>query len=244
MSEKFTYQVDENSEFLEHGKLGEEMKGHLYTARNWVNGKWQYVYGNAKKTGQKVGNKIDNALGADERQRRDNFKKAAETSQKNMENAYKTKRGNEKSYANSDDYNRDRAKYELDKSTKDWKNKVKIFNDSKLRSDKAESDYNKTVYGKIDQAKEAVGEAKNSLDDKIAKGKKKISRLITKLKNRNNPTASASRAKKNVSNVSRSNIGKPATSPTRSYKEASINGDMMDFYRKNKDKKVASGRRS
>lgn len=55
---KFTYIPSEDA--LEHWGLGETAKKHLYSARKWVNGKWQYIYNN-----------VNNALGADEKHMRD-----------------------------------------------------------------------------------------------------------------------------------------------------------------------------
>lgn len=50
MSDNMKYVLDENSEFLEHYGKGEAARKALYTARNWVNGKWHYIYGdNAKQ---------------------------------------------------------------------------------------------------------------------------------------------------------------------------------------------------
>lgn len=192
MSDKFIYQVDENSEFLEHGKFGEAMKNHLYTAREWVNGKWQYTYGNAKKAGQKIGHKIDNALGADEKQRRDAYKNAYQTAKYQEGVALKKAKNDANSYRNAPEQQKDMAKYYRDKSSEAYTKAVaksgKIGNAAKKASD----EYDRTVYGKIDQAKEAIGKAKSSISEKIGKGKKKINRLLTKIKNRKNPTTSAS----------------------------------------------------
>ena len=71
------YIINPDTDYLEHAGKGEQWKEHLYTARNWVNGKWQYVYGNAANAAKNAANavksapgKLNNALGADEREER------------------------------------------------------------------------------------------------------------------------------------------------------------------------------
>ena len=77
MSNNMKYIINPDTDYLEHAGKGEQWKEHLYTARNWVNGKWQYVYGNAANAAKNATNavksvpgKLNNALGADEREER------------------------------------------------------------------------------------------------------------------------------------------------------------------------------
>ena len=174
MSEnKFVYVPNEDSDYLEHGKLGEAMKNHLYTARKWVNGKWQYTYG-----------KINNALGADEKQRRDAYKNAYQTAKYQERNAQTKARNDANSYRNAPEQQRDQAKYYKNKSANEYTKAVaksqKIGNAAKKASD----EYDRTVYGRIDKAKDFLGKGKNAISDKINKGKATINGIITRFKKR------------------------------------------------------------
>ena len=125
MSDNMKYIINPDTDYLEHAGKGEQWKEHLYTARNWVNGKWQYVYGNASNAAKNAANavksapgKLNNALGADER------------------------------------YNRDKANREANE---------KRTGEYNARAAKAQSDYDKTVYGKIERGKNAISKIFNKI---------------------------------------------------------------------------------
>lgn len=46
------------SDSLSHTRKGEEVAGHKYISRKWINGKWQYIYNKGKKALDKLGDKL------------------------------------------------------------------------------------------------------------------------------------------------------------------------------------------
>jgi lambda repressor-like predicted transcriptional regulator len=140
MSENFTYIPSEDSDYLMHYAKGEGKKNALYTARKWVNGKWQYVYNN-----------VNNALGADERANRDS---ARRTETEKLQNYSATTLGaanaKNKAYAN-------RARGQAAES----------YSRAKSNREAAEKAYDRTVYGQADKAKAALGRVKEKLSNAI-----------------------------------------------------------------------------
>lgn len=55
-----------NGDVLQHWGKGKEARNHKYASREWVKGKWQYIY----DTANKAKNKVSDVIGVDERDRR------------------------------------------------------------------------------------------------------------------------------------------------------------------------------
>ena len=132
---------DQKYYYLAHGEKGSEWGKHLYTARKWVNGKWQYIYDN-----------VNNALGADERARRD----AANT----RENLYGRAASAQRSQYRA-------AGGNVSDEFKNRMNKTRSgYEQAKNDAMSARAKYDKTVYGTIDRAKAAGKKALEAAKDK------------------------------------------------------------------------------
>lgn len=120
-----------------HSSKGEERKNHKYKAREWVKGKWQYIY--------------DEKLGGNE-------KRNAEMSRVKYANAHTQTRLLQKNpWSNST--------YDSNKKTK-FANALENESEARYNNIRAESAYNKTVLGKIDKAKRSVKDVGDKLFEK------------------------------------------------------------------------------
>lgn len=148
----------EYSDSLEHIAKGEEMANHLYTARKWVNGKWQYIYNNAKQAGWKAKDAINTALGAEQRRERDLRRNSYEGSKQNSTNlSNQYRRDLERLNESSKNGTNNSSKYYEAKAQSDKTGeKVRDANIYQMRTkklyDKAQADYDKTAYGKMEKA--------------------------------------------------------------------------------------------
>lgn len=179
-------EMDNNEQkyyYLAHGEKGSEWANHLYTARKWVNGKWQYIYG-----------KVNDALGADERERRDNAYKgygynalAAQKAENKLRKATSeyTKRNDQNNlYDNNgrEARTRNAANTARSNNLKNYEEAYRKAADTKKTADlykqaydKAQSDYDKTFYGTVDKAKKTASEA----GTKIAKGASRAKDIVS-----------------------------------------------------------------
>ena len=186
MANKFIYTTSKDSDYLQHWGKGGEAKQHLYTARKWVNGKWQYVYG-----------KVNNALGADEREARDSSKKTWEQAASNYEVADK-KANYYNNLANSSKENK--QKYgDFERNTNREKNiaaaKQRVASDQYRKAQKA---YDKTFYGKVDQAKAAGNYVKGVISDKIKAGKEKVKDMFEAIKRKRRDNVDMNKVRKSL----------------------------------------------
>lgn len=161
-------EMDNNEQkyyYLAHGEKGSEWANHLYTARKWVNGKWQYIYGNVSNAAKQTASKLNNALGADERERRD---EAYSKYGAKALNAQKTE-NNLRNINTNNGYRGQESAIKLVASNRNTANRYK------QAYDKAQSDYDKTVYGTVDKAKKAASEAGTN----IVKGAKRAKDIVS-----------------------------------------------------------------
>lgn len=146
--------MNENQEHLEHGKLGEAMKNHLYSARKWVNGKWRYTY-----------DTINNALGADERVRRDST-------------AIRSKQAHDYTNKKHESYLNQKHRYVGDKGYREWREAYVREKATQKRAEDAQAAYDKTLYGAVDKAKQKLSETASTIGASINKGKNTVSEKI------------------------------------------------------------------
>lgn len=151
--------------YLAHGEKGSEWSNHLYTARKWVNGKWQYIYNNVSNAAKQTANKLNNALGADERERRDEayskYGAKALNAQKIENKSNNINRNN--------GYRGQESAIKLAAGTRNTADRYK------KAYDKAQSDYDKTFYGTVDKAKKAASDA----GTKIVKGASRAKDIVS-----------------------------------------------------------------
>ncbi len=100
-------------ESLQHWGKGKESKDHKYTAREWVKGKWQYVY----DTANKAKDKVSNTIGIEQRK---NYKNAELKASRDRLNAYKANKAyNDNRYTDSE-YHHDLQKRGYTNKDREW----------------------------------------------------------------------------------------------------------------------------
>ena len=176
MEDNMKYVISEDSDYLEHIGKGEALRDHLYKARNWVNGKWRYVY-----------NSVNNALGADERARKDHSYEGYKYSVAATDKANRKLAEATDTYKKANDQNNLYDNYGREKRTRNAANTARSNNLKRYENaynrasqakktqdlykaayDKDKAAYDKTIYGKIEKGKEFISNIINKLKKKQA----------------------------------------------------------------------------
>lgn len=221
--------MDNNTQkyyYLAHGEKGSEWGKHLYTARKWVNGKWQYIYDN-----------VNNALGADERAAKD----AANT----RENLYGRAASAQRSQYRA-------AGGNVSDEFKNRMNKTRSgYEQAKNDAMSARTKYDKTVYGTIDRAKAAGKKAYDSASTAVKKAADKVNNALgaDEREERNRTAAEAAHTGRNTSAAGKAAQAQSSYDKTF-YGKVDKAKDLakeagkktMDSLGKAKDKAVAKGR--
>ena len=132
---------------------------HKYLSKEWVNGKWKYIYYDAKRQAKNVKNKFKNMIGI-------NQKKTLETANRKLQEA-------ESKHRDSKNMTRDARKY-MDKESQRnaTENNAKRANEVvRLKNVQkgVQNAYDKTLLGKVDKIKNAGSRAINKVTKTIDK---------------------------------------------------------------------------